>query len=81
MSILELKRLTAVDSGEYTCVASNRAGSATDSKQMVVYGTFVILEVYCLPHTHTKHRGASFTLQCRSPISARLITERPIIER
>ena len=40
MSMLVLKRLTAADSGEYTCVASNIAGTASASKQMVVYGTF-----------------------------------------
>ena len=38
MSILELKRLTAGDSGEYTCIASNRAGKTSVSVDMVVYG-------------------------------------------
>ena len=38
MSILELKRLTAGDSGEYKCIASNRAGKTSVSADMVVYG-------------------------------------------
>lgn len=38
MSILVLKRLTAGDSGEYTCIASNRAGETSVPADMVVYG-------------------------------------------
>ena len=38
ISILELKRLTAGDSGEYSCIASNRAGKTSVSANMVVYG-------------------------------------------
>lgn len=54
MSILELKRLTAADSGEYTCVASNIAGTASASKQTVVYGTFVFayLVIFYLKNTY-----------------------------
>lgn len=37
MSFLQLKRLTAADSGEYKCVASNIAGTASVSQEMVVY--------------------------------------------
>lgn len=38
MSILEFKRLSAGDSGEYTCIASNRAGKTSVSADIVVYG-------------------------------------------
>ena len=38
MSILELIRLSAWDSGEYTCIASNRAGKTSVSADVVVYG-------------------------------------------
>lgn len=38
MSILQVQRLTAADSGTYTCVASNMAGTASVFKEMVVYG-------------------------------------------
>lgn len=37
MSILQLQSLTAADSGKYTCIASNRAGTTSVSKEMVVY--------------------------------------------
>ena len=43
MSILKIQRLTAADSGTYTCVASNKAGIASVSKEMVVYGKYVLL--------------------------------------
>ena len=43
MSILKIQRLTAADSGTYTCVASNKAGTASVSKEMVVYGKYVLL--------------------------------------
>ena len=45
MSFLQLKRLTAADSGEYKCVASNIAGTASVSQEMVVYGKFVFAHV------------------------------------
>lgn len=43
MSILQVQRLSAADSGKYTCVASNMAGTASVSKEMVVYGEYVLL--------------------------------------
>lgn len=45
MSILELKRLTAGDSGDYTCIASNRAGKTSVSADMVVYGLCSVKEL------------------------------------
>lgn len=38
MSILDVLRLSAADSGEYTCTASSRAGTKSVSKEMMVYG-------------------------------------------
>ena len=38
MSILVVGSLTAADSGKYTCIASNRAGTTSVAKEMVVYG-------------------------------------------
>ena len=50
MSILALASITAGDSGEYTCIASNRAGTTSVSADMVVYGSysckFISLESY-----------------------------------
>lgn len=46
MSILGLLRLTAGDSGEYTCIASNKAGATSVSADMVVYGSCFCMFIF-----------------------------------
>lgn len=54
MSILDLQRLTAADSGTYTCIASTRAGTTRVSKEMVVYGQYVLVKLFQFVTKHDK---------------------------
>ena len=43
MSVVILKNLSAADSGNYTCIASNNVGTTSVSINMVVFGQYIIL--------------------------------------
>lgn len=60
-SVLELIRLTAGDSGEYTCIASNRVGKTSVSADMVVYGLCPV-----------KNLIRKFIIECKSSSPLRL---------
>lgn len=47
---LTIEAVAARHAGEYTCVASNAAGSASHSATLEVNGTFVPYELYSLPN-------------------------------
>lgn len=67
MSILELKRLSAGDSGEYTCIASNRAGRTSVSADVVVYGLCPILKKLIRKFTIESKSFSSFWLEQLMP--------------
>lgn len=43
MSVVNLKNLSAADSGNYTCIASNNVGTTSVSINMVVFGQYILL--------------------------------------
>lgn len=43
MSVVQLKSVSAADSGNYTCIASNNVGTTSVSINMVVFGQYILL--------------------------------------
>ena len=54
---LQLRDVGVADDGEYTCVASNAGGNATQSVQLDVHGQYA----YTHTHTHTGTTTRTYT--------------------